>query len=137
MTTIRTTLAGLLSGLLILFTTSGSVGAAPMNGERPAGISGACKTGFRGDPRYDARCLKKGAVLDGWRLWAYSDGERRTAGERREMCRDAAATGDIWRGLTDTMTDPAYDRFRNYRSMARIAAAFGVADCRALGAIRR
>lgn len=128
----RAAFAGILAGLVALFSLSGSAEAAP-SVKRPA-VKSVCETGSRGQKAYDAKCLKTGTVLDGVNLWfRYIDGGAVSKADRKAFCKDATSTGHTRAGIIDGLFDVAYDNYRNHTRMLSIAGTVGVWDCQALG----
>ncbi|WGV36032.1 hypothetical protein SEA_FRANKENWEENIE_361 [Streptomyces phage Frankenweenie] len=128
----RAAFAGILAGLVALFSLSGSAEAAP-SVKRPA-VKSICETGSRGQKAYDAKCLKTGTVLDGVNLWfRYIDGGAVSKADRKAFCKDATSTGHTRAGIIDGLFDVAYDNYRNHTRMLSIAGTVGVWDCQALG----
>lgn len=128
----RAAFAGILAGLVALFSLGGSAEAAP-SVKRPA-VKSVCETGSRGQKAYDAKCLKTGTVLDGVNLWfRYIDGGAVSKADRKAFCKDATSTGHTRAGIIDGLFDVAYDNYRNHNRMLSIAGTVGVWDCQALG----
>lgn len=128
----RAAFAGILAGLVALFSLGGSAEAAP-SVKRPA-VKSVCETGSRGQKAYDAKCLKTGTVLDGVNLWfRYIDGGAVSKADRKAFCKDATSTGHTRAGIIDGLFDVAYDNYRNHTRMLSIAGTVGVWDCAALG----
>jgi len=128
----RAAFAGILAGLVALFSLSGSAEAAP-SVKRPA-VKSVCETGSRGQKAYDAKCLKTGTVMDGVNLWfRYIDGGAVSKADRKAFCKDATSTGHTRAGIIDGLFDVAYDNYRNHTRMLSIAGTVGVWDCQALG----
>jgi len=128
----RAAFAGILAGLVALFSLSGSAEAAP-SVKRPA-VKSVCETGSRGQKAYDAKCLKTGTVMDGVNLWfRYIDGGAVSKADRKAFCKDATSTGHTRAGIIDGLFDVAYDNYRNHTRMLSIAGTVGVWDCAALG----
>lgn len=128
----RAAFAGILAGLVALFSLGGSAEAAP-SVKRPA-VKSVCETGSRGQKAYDAKCLKTGTVLDGVNLWfRYIDGGAVSKADRKAFCKDATSTGHTRAGIIDGLFDVAYDNYRNHNRMLSIAGTVGVWDCAALG----
>lgn len=116
----------------LLMAPSGMADAAPA---RTSGKVSICETGYRGNPEYDRKCLKRGTVLDGVNLWFRDIDSHKLipAAERRAFCKDATATGHTRAGIIDGLNDVAYDRYTNYRFVLSVAGTVGVMDCQALG----
>lgn len=128
----RAAFAGILAGLVALFSLSGSAEAAP-SVKRPA-VKSVCETGSRGQKAYDAKCLKTGTVMDGVNLWfRYIDGGAVSKADRKAFCKDATSTGHTRAGIIDGLFDVAYDSYRNHKFVLSIAGTVGVWDCQALG----
>ena len=133
----RKAFAGILAGIIALFAFNGSADAVPTVGKRPA-VQSICETGYRGMPEYDRKCLTRGTMADGRRMWftggGTSKGDRAMSVKaRKAQCRDARDTGNMRAGIRDMFTDVAYDHFRNYRTVLTWTAAFGMTDCKRLG----
>jgi len=128
----RAAFAGILAGLVALFSLNGSAEAAP-SVKRPA-VKSVCETGSRGQKAYDAKCLKTGTVMDGVNLWfRYIDGGAVSKADRKAFCKDATSTGHTRAGIIDGLFDVAYDSYRNHKFVLSIAGTVGVWDCQALG----
>lgn len=129
----RAAFAGILAGLVALFSLNGSAEAAPA---RPSVkvVKSVCETGHRGQKAYDAKCLKTGTILDGVNLWfRYIDGGAVSKADRRAFCKDATSTGHTRAGIIDGLFDVAYDNYRNHKLMLSVAGTVGVLDCQQLG----
>lgn len=130
--TLRTSVAGVLAGLVMLFGITGSAEAAPVVKGKAA--KSVCETGYRGQKAYDAKCLKTGTVMDGVNLWfRYIDGGAVSKADRKAFCKDATRTGHTRAGIIDGLFDIAYDNYRNHKMILSIAGTVGVWDCKALG----
>lgn len=132
----RKPITTILAGLIALFAFTPSADASPSvpaSGKRPA-VRSVCETGFRGQPAYDAKCLRTGTVLDGVNLWFRgADGKVIKAADRRAFCRDANSAKTTRAGIIDGLFDVAYDRYRNHKHVLNVAATVGVLDCAELG----
>jgi hypothetical protein len=129
--TIRTSVAGVLAGMVMLFGITGSAEAALVLKGKAA--KSVCETGYRGQKSYDAKCLKTGTVMDGVNLWFKIEGKSVSKADRKAFCRDATSTGHTRAGIIDGLFDVAYDNYRNHKAMLSIAGTVGVWDCQALG----
>mgnify|MGYP001609186576 CR=1 FL=1 len=130
MINIRGAFAGVLAALLMVLGISGTAQAAD---KRPA-VRSVCETGFRGQPAYDAKCLKTGTVLNGVNLWFRSfDGKLISNADRRAFCKDANQARTTRAGIIDGLFDVAYDHYRNHMFVLNVTATVGVMDCKQLG----
>lgn len=122
----RAAFAGILAGLVALFSLGGSAEAAPA---RPAvkAVKSVCETGYRGMPEYDRKCLKTGTFKSGAMLWLNNE-----AADRRATCKFATKVG-IRTAVRELVIDIAYDNYRNHETVIRYATVVGAAECKALG----
>lgn len=119
MSMIRTMFAGMLAGLIALFTFTPGAEATPK-----ALTASVCETGFRGQPAYDRMCLTRGDYFDAMRMW--ENGYSRA--ERKAQCRTALRVG-MPAVVRETRGDVLFDTYRNYRGMIRLTAWAGAAEC--------
>jgi len=117
-------IATILAGFVALFAFSAPADAA--DGKRPA-VRSVCETGFRGQPAYDAKCLKTGTFKSGAMLWLDN-----AAADRRATCKFAVKAG-IRTAVRELTIDIAYDNYRNHNTVIGYATAVATAECKALG----
>lgn len=125
--------------LLTLFVAAGMVtdaGAAPADGTRAA-VKSVCETGFRGQPAYDAKCLKTGTFKIAAMLWlSIPQGNAAHVGRedftRRSICKFPGKFGTR-AAVREALTDVTYDSIRNYRQSLNWSASVAVLDCKAMG----
>lgn len=97
-----------------------------------------CKVGFRGQPAYDAKCLRTGKIGDAAGLW-YSTPEGKEGKERddyttrRNICKYAYRSGGVRAAAADLVNDMAYDTYRNYRQINAWVGTLAQGDCLRLG----
>lgn len=128
---IRAAFAGILAGFITLATATTDAGAAPVH--RTA-VPSVCKTGYRGMPEYDAKCLRTGTFKDARNLWhGRVAGWEFTATDRRHACKTAGQYGGIRAAVREVFNDAAYDRFRNYGAVLTDAGIVAAYDCRSMG----
>lgn len=130
---IAVTLAGVLAGLAVVF--------APVSHAAPfkvTTVTDVCKTGFRGNPAYDRKCLRTGTVRDAATLWfgtpvGSAQHMRDDDTTRRNLCAFAYRHGGVRAAAIDMVTDLTYDSYRNNRQVNNWVADMAQGDCLRLG----
>jgi hypothetical protein len=137
---IRVAWAGITAGMVALFTAvSPGAEAAP----RPTTVTvtagkSVCDTGYRGQPEYDAKCLRHGTRGDAAKLWFDTpEGKRGHLRDdfttRRSICKYAPRHGGVRAQAKELVNDMAYDTFRNWHQMIRWAGDAAQGDCLRMG----
>jgi hypothetical protein len=119
----RMAFAGILAGLVILFTPTAAGAVAPVKSAGKA-VASVCLTGSRADAEYRRKCMRYGTRADGVRMW-FDMGRR----ERVTVCASARRMG-LRTAVRESVYDVAYDTFHNHNTViggAILAARF---DCR-------
>lgn len=121
----RAAFAGVLAGMIALFTFTGSAEAAPAPVRSVASV---CETGGRESAEYRRKCMTLGTVADAAGLWY---GMPRA--ERRQVCATAHQFGGIRPAVREVFFDVAYDNYLRHTYVLRWAGTFAAHDCRAMG----
>lgn len=119
----------------ILVTLFVAAGMVPDAGAAPA--ASVCETGFRGQPAYDAKCLRTGTFKTAALMWLdVPAGNAAHVGRedftRRSICKFPGKFGTR-AAVVEALTDVTYDSIRNYRQSLRWSADTAVLDCKSMG----
>lgn len=96
-----------------------------------------CDTGHRGQPDYDAQCLRTGTPAAA--AWWFSTPEGKRGHERDDMttrrgiCKFAYRHGGVRREAAELVNDMSYDTYRNYKQVNGWVADAAQGDCLRLG----
>jgi hypothetical protein len=129
---IAVTLAGVVAGLAVVFAPVSHAATSTVTT-----VNDVCKTGFRGQPAYDKKCLRTGTVGDAAKLWygtpVGSTHVRDDDMTRRNLCAFAYRHGGVRAAAVDMVTDMTYDTYRNNRQVNVWVADMAQGDCLRLG----
>ncbi|MER6605741.1 hypothetical protein ABT282_07450 [Streptomyces sp. NPDC000927] len=128
----RKIFAGLAITTALILGVGGNAGATPVK------VKSVCDTGHRGQPAYDAKCLKTGTFKSGALLWlSIPQGKKGSENpdnfDRRSLCKFAGRFGGIRVVAREAVADTAYDTYRNDGAVVKWATSVAALDCASMG----